>query len=705
MKNSEFIGRIGALAVALGVGSALAGPAGIAWASPQSTSESPASDTSPSPDDGTATPTAADAGIASTPDHGTPSVDRPRAPETPPPTAAAPVEQGSARAIEVSPGVTISSSGGAHTSTHHTGADEPKSDEVEVEAEVDAPTPDEPPSETAAPASHDRDDSGDHVAPATRRPASSTAAQTTVGRLASAPTPGVDSRTPESVTTAPPALLAPLADLTVLAPTVVARPAPASITTLVRNAVGPMFASLLAVLERGWAESPMGWILLAAARREIDSPGATTTEVTAQPTATAQPVAAAPPNAAPTASAVFTTTDPATGAVKGQLVGSDPEGKKVTFAVTVKPTAGTLVYDSRTASFTYTPTAAQRILAGAAAEVDTVGMTITASDGVNVVPIRIDVPVAAIPLAIRTDLPGATGAGGLAATNTRLYVTNRSAGTITVIDTVTGTVVGTFAAGVAPDGIAMKQDGTRLYVSSSTNDTLTVIDTATGLVKATIAVSSPNAPTMTPTGASVYVLNADTATVTRISTSTNRVAQTYQLPPGSRPTGMVASTDNTKVYGTSEASTGTTTLAVFTPSSRSAAVTINEFLSGATGLALSQDNLELYVGSGNGTITVLDAKSRTVVTTMQIGGAPSSITVSRDGSALVVTGAVGRVAVFDASTGALLDDLTVHVTPGSPRPASVLSPDGTETYVTDPNGGVVHVVSLTGAGPPSTPSP
>src|SRR5262249_1036202 len=117
-----------------------------------------------------------------------------------------------------------------------------------------------------------------------------------------------------------------------------------------------------------------------------------------------------------------------------------------------------------------------------------------------------------------------------------------------VVDTITGTVVGTYSAGTAPDGIAVKQDGTRLYVSSSTGNTVTGLDAATGAVKATIAVSSPTAITMSPSGGAGDVTNRAAATVTRIATSSNKVAATVKLPAGSQPTGIAVSPDTTRIY-------------------------------------------------------------------------------------------------------------------------------------------------------------
>ena len=56
MKYGNYVGRVGALAVALGIGSAIAAPAGIAWATPDTTSDSPSASSHGA--DGAAPPTA-----------------------------------------------------------------------------------------------------------------------------------------------------------------------------------------------------------------------------------------------------------------------------------------------------------------------------------------------------------------------------------------------------------------------------------------------------------------------------------------------------------------------------------------------------------------------------------------------------------------------------------------------------------------------
>ena len=62
---------------------------------------------------------------------------------------------------------------------------------------------------------------------------------------------------------------------------------------------------------------------------------------------------------------------------------------------------------------------------------------------------------------------------------TRVYVTNRSEGTVLVIDTSNNTVVATVAVGSNPYGVAVKPDGTRVYVPSEVGNSVWIIDIPT----------------------------------------------------------------------------------------------------------------------------------------------------------------------------------------------------------------------------------
>lgn len=685
MQYSNFVGRVGALAVALGVGTAIATPAGIAWASPEATGDAttsatqdtgsgaPAAGSSPSATD-TAAPSTVDAGPqtptlpGTTATTGTP---------TPAPTA------GSATTVDVAPGVIVSHSGGAQTSTYGSNPTEPDGK------------------------NKPRHDDGD-TAPRDTAPVATVGGTAATSSSATEPkssaTPATSAQTPSTVTTAPAAqapsstTIAPVSlTPTPPAPAVAVAPVQNVVSTVLSNVVAPALTSWLSAMQRGWTESPLAWMFLAAARREIGTAAVTEPAPTAMRLASAQVVAAAVVNQAPTATGTFLVPNPLTGAVTGTIVASDPEGVKPTITVTAKPSAGTFVYNATTSTFTYTPTAAQRIIAGVnPLGAGTIAMTVTVSDGVNKVPVQIDIPISAIPVGVRTDVTGVNGAGAVAATNTRVYVTNRDAGTITVIDTTTAKVIGTWSVGSTPDGVAVKQDGTRLYVSSSAGNTVKVIDTATGLVKATLAVTKPTALTMSPTGASLYVASYDSAKVVRVNTSTNAIVTTTKMPTGYRPTSISASPDNTRVYVTTDTPTGGTAVLSFAPTSTTT-TQVTRLAGKATSSVVSPDNGKLYVGTEDGTVSVINVSSRTVTSVIPIGGLPPvSLAVSRDGTALVVTDAAGRVGAFSTSTGTLLSAVGTHpIVDASQRPSATVSPDGTELYVTDRASGAVHVVTLT----------
>ena len=60
-----------------------------------------------------------------------------------------------------------------------------------------------------------------------------------------------------------------------------------------------------------------------------------------------------------------------------------------------------------------------------------------------------------------------------------VYVTNEKGNTLTVLDSETWEVTGTYDAGQRPRGITISPDGKELYVCASDDDTVRVFDTAT----------------------------------------------------------------------------------------------------------------------------------------------------------------------------------------------------------------------------------
>ena len=72
----------------------------------------------------------------------------------------------------------------------------------------------------------------------------------------------------------------------------------------------------------------------------------------------------------------------------------------------------------------------------------------------------------------------------------RVYVTNTSNASVSVIDSAMNAVLATVPVGNIPEGVAVDPTGARVYVANSGPNSVSVIDTATNTVVATVAVGT-----------------------------------------------------------------------------------------------------------------------------------------------------------------------------------------------------------------------
>src|SRR5258708_6750122 len=116
----------------------------------------------------------------------------------------------------------------------------------------------------------------------------------------------------------------------------------------------------------------------------------------------------------------------------------------------------------------------------------------------------------------------------------------------------TNTVSASIPVGSGPVAVAITPDGTRAYVVNEGDSTISVIDTVTNtVVGSPIGVSIPRGSlfqadlAVTPDGGHVYV--AGGPIVTAIATATNTVSTTISgVPPGSL--GLAITPDGASVY-------------------------------------------------------------------------------------------------------------------------------------------------------------
>lgn len=110
-----------------------------------------------------------------------------------------------------------------------------------------------------------------------------------------------------------------------------------------------------------------------------------------------------------------------------------------------------------------------------------------------------------------------------------------TAGTIELLDPVSGQTRRTLAVGPAPNRVAVSPDGTGLFTTNLGGPSLSVVSLASGAVEATLAVGiHPTGLAVSPDGARVYVASQTSGTLTVIGTAGNAVLGTVRMPGAPR---------------------------------------------------------------------------------------------------------------------------------------------------------------------------
>ena len=570
MKAGRIVGRVGGLAVALGVGAAVSLGAPAAWAD----------DTGPASSDG-ATGSADGAEAQSRSAKAETTAD----PASPSTTAgsesndAATPESGTASESPTSvptgssvrqapPGIEITT-GGAQSSTE-SNSEAAANDDPAVDLTTDEPAPesDSPLGEAEAATatavvgdsnSSNRqkrvDDPTGDVKPL--RPKASPSPTSVAGVALQQPAQ------PAATAVEAVAQLEPQANVVAQADAIAVEPAvpPSTLSTVVLAALGIA----------GWGspapdnpltpvDSPLELALLALGARSRSIGQSTDDEqavamaavVNSAPSVPAQPVG---------------TPDPVTGVVTGVVIATDPDNDTLIYTVASGPAKGTLELNSQTGAYTYTPTPAARMAAGTTPTADTDSFAVAVSDGqqtttasvsVYISPIRV---VSQAPIAV-----GTTPSAVVVSADGRMFVANTGSMTVSVINTVTGQRIDAnssywskdIAVEFSPSALALSADGKRLYVANTGSGTVSVIDATTykridvnpSYWSKDIQVgSSPSALAFGSDGR-LYVANRGSNTVSVIDTVTNKLVDTnpnitgtQSIPVGTSPSALALSPD------------------------------------------------------------------------------------------------------------------------------------------------------------------
>jgi YVTN family beta-propeller protein len=221
------------------------------------------------------------------------------------------------------------------------------------------------------------------------------------------------------------------------------------------------------------------------------------------------------------------------------------------------------------------------------------------------------------------------------ALGTRAFVTNVDDQTVGVIDPETHVQTATFPLPGEPLRLRLGPGETKLYVTQ-TNGDLSVLDAVSGSVDGSMPIGgTPNGMALSTDGSRLYV-SSTSGTVTEINTATDVVTRTFT--PGGLLQDLALSPDDATLYVASEFGS------VFVLSRSTGNVTATIPVPGAFGLALTPDASQLWVTQpSEGTVTVIDCASRTVLRAVLTWGIPRHIVITPEPLAALVTNEAGAV--------------------------------------------------------------
>ncbi len=719
LQYAEYIGRVGLLAAALGVGAAVANVPGIAWAEPTdsgsttsststaATSESTTTESDTSSTKGGESPTSPSSPTTTVSSSGgaqtSSTLSSPQT-STPSGTSTASPETSTAVSApgDASPPAVVRSSGGALTSTTRRGPKPVR----EAPAQQPAAPADEEPAATSQTAGHEptapaapnteaqqRDQQPEHSAvPAIPTPKTweHHGSETTAGPVqlpsrgappaahtgTSAGTTGsADHERAEANQAGLPVRPATTASASTPASTVTLAHSPQPVSTqpgptastmpsaapinVVTDLLGTLGLAPLGNTTN--APAPVGppttWAVLDVARRQKTRADDHGTTGAAGPAPTSLVEGAAGPD----------------GAISGALPLANP-AEALTYHVAGGPAHGTVAIHPD-GTFTYTPSTP--------GDDDEFGLqdsfTVTVSDAdgnSSTVPVTLATePATTAPtMSLRVSDPGGNDAVHISVAPTdpgtdqlgHLVVHNPSYATTPLTYDASTTIAGTAAIAQADEAVV---------------DTIGVGGTPTH-----IAVS--------PDGGRAYIINTTGKSVSVIDTATNEVITT--IPVGRTPTQVAVSPNGTRAYVTNTTS-NTVSVIDTDPVSATYNTVIATIRVGRTPtqVAVSPNSSRAYVtNTTSNTVSVIDtdpvsATYNTVVATIRVGWTPTQIAVTPDGTAYVTNATSKSVSVINTSTNTVIRTIRVGWTPTQ----IVVSPDGTSAYVTNTASNTVSVIN------------
>jgi len=265
----------------------------------------------------------------------------------------------------------------------------------------------------------------------------------------------------------------------------------------------------------------------------------------------------------------------------------------------------------------------------------------------------------------------------------RIYVANESSNSVTVIDGVSFTTIGTIdARNHATHDLALSRDGTRLFATNLASGKLSVIDTNALETIASIPTGNRcHVVTLTNDNRYAWVANIGEDNISIVDTTSYRILGT--IPVGHGPTGIAFSVDGHFAYVSNQddqnvAVVDTTTHQVI----QTIPVKANPHF-----LVLGPDRRIWGTNTGENDIYIIDPTTQDKVGTIEVGPNPQQIAFAYKGMsgpyAYVTVGGSNKIVVVstDMKNLRILDQIDIGQLQGQ-RPNGIwANPEGTRLFV------------------------
>lgn len=287
------------------------------------------------------------------------------------------------------------------------------------------------------------------------------------------------------------------------------------------------------------------------------------------------------------------------------------------------------------------------------------------------------------------DLSAQTRLKGVSGT---LWATNKTLNDVAVFDASTGDVIGTIPVGVMPIGIIGPRDTGKVYVSNETSGTISVISKDTLAVTATINLgptTKPHHMTASHDGRYVFVAQFGTNKIAMIDTATDTFTLITASSSAAARTHACWLSDSGRLYA---ANTVVNQVAQIDLASGSILQEINVGSSPSEVLVTANEKTAYVSVRNENKVKVVDLVEGAVADEIVVGAQPDTLQLTPNGKTLVVAlrGTPGQVSFVNVFKELSVQTLTLS--PGITTGHQSLSQSGRYTFVAVERPGAIAVI-------------